>query len=363
MVTSRTAGALLAIGAIFGYLEYTRGPRGVIQEIDSYLGWYMMPNQDHHDRSGTIAEHINSFGFRGNEWTLQKREGVTRIAVLGSSMTYGSSVEFDKIYTSLLEKLLNERGLNVEVLNCAVQGYKFEQDVRNYEKKVSNVKPDILIQAFADQDVQEMDPPGTVPKADLRPWITRTDFYYKFQYVWQPWVRRLAPESPIPKWAVNNKSMVINEKLQSQPFAPELMPLWEKAVSRMNDLNEMVRRDGGQLMITVLPQPPQTMNTQFVGPEFIWKRFVHKQTNCTYLDVVTSLQKHIEPFRQRFVRSKDGREQWILQTNMRDKDPNYAIQPDPNHVYHGDVGGHFNETGMLVIATALADQLEKVIRK
>jgi hypothetical protein len=326
ILLSRTAGAAVVLGAILGGLEATRGRRTIIQELDGYLGWTMVPGQDHFDRHLEVPEHINSFGFRGREWSLEKTAGVLRIAVQGSSMTYGSSVEFENLYTTRLEKRLQQAGYRVEVFNCAVQGYTLEQCVRNYERKVSRMKPDILIQAFADQDVQPMDPARSAPPCDLRPWITRTDFYYRFQYQWQPWLRRLAPENPIPAWAQNRTKFEQNEKMQVNPFAPELMPLWQAAEPRMQRLYDLVRRDGGQLAIMVLPQPPQAANPQFAGPEVVWKRFVKNKENCEFLDVIPALQD--------------------------------AIRRVP--VYHeGDLGGHFNDAGMGIIADAIAAGLER----
>lgn len=351
----RTLGGLLVAGGLVGYLEWGRPRRTVIQEPDPYMGWRMIESQVHHDRFLKIEERINSYGFRGNEWNITKTAGTVRIAAQGSSMTYGSSVPFESLYTTQLEQFLTNGGVRSEVFNCAVQGYTLEQCVRNYETRVSNFKPDYLIQAFADQDVHPMDTPPVVPRGDLRPWITRSEFFRKYQYEWQDRFRKWFPESPVPGWVGPSKKNIQNQLLQQNPFAPELMPLWEEAERKMTRLHDLVVGDGGKLVITVLPQPPQTMNPLFQGPEVVWKRFAAaRPETCIYVDSIEALRAAVAPIRQRITELKDPGEIYKWTANLG----NVA----PDHVYHGDVGGHFNEKGMHVIAEALAKGLLPAVK-
>lgn len=359
ILTSRLAGALLVAAAVHATLQFTAPRRTIVQELHPYLGWYMLPNQDQWDTFLKIPEHINSFGFRGGEWNLQKSEGTVRIAVQGSSMTYGSSVEFSNIYSTLLEKALREAGVQAEVYNFAVQGYTLEQSVRNYEKNIVNFKPDYLIQAFADQDVKPMEPPSTPPAGDLRPWLARTEYYRKFQTIWRPFVKSLAPENPTPSWAGESKRKkqeAINYKLVTDPYAAEMIPMWERAREAMERLYKLTNAGGTKLIITVLPQPPQAFDRRFAGPEFYWKRFAAEHTDgCYYLDCIEALRTEIEPVRERILSSPDAASRERLINNFGNA--------DPRHVYHGDKGGHFNENGMRVIAQALAEGLQPLLKK
>lgn len=359
VLSSRILGAVVLLGALNAYWETTKPRRTLVQELDGYLRSRMIPNSDGWDSFLTIPEHVNSYGFRGAEWNLQKTPGVARIAVTGSSMTWGSSVAVEKIYTTLLEKNLNDRGLKVEILNCAVQGYTLEQSVRNYEKHVSKFKPDYLIQAFADQDIKDFEIIGSPPKGDLRPWLARTAFYQNFYFEWRPWVRKQAPENPAPPWmAESNKKKLenINMTLQRDPFAPEMTPLWEAADARMERLYNMVRADGGKLIITVLPQPPQAMDPRFKGPEVLWKRFAARHPEgCVYVDCIEALRIALAPVRERLSQTTDPAAQGALISNYKNA--------DPRHMYHGDKGGHFNENGMRVIADALTPQIAELLKK
>ncbi|MBI3818348.1 MAG: SGNH/GDSL hydrolase family protein [Planctomycetes bacterium] len=358
ILNSRLLGAALVLAGLNIYWETTKPPRTLVQELDGYLRARMIPNTDGWDSFLTIPEHVNSYGFRGGEWNLQKTPATTRIAVTGSSMTWGSSVAVEKIYTTLLEEKLKESGLKVEVFNCAVQGYTLEQSVRNYEKHVSKFKPDYLIQAFADQDIKDFEIVGTPPKGDLRPWLARTAFYQNFYFEWRPWVRKTAPENPTPSWisdANRKKQENINNILQTNPFAPEMMPMWKAAEERMQRLYDMVRADGGKLIITVLPQPPQAIDPRFEGPERIWRAFAENHKDgCFYIDCIEALRVALDPIRERLAQIQDPGQRGALIINYKNA--------DERHVYHGDKGGHFNEKGMRVIADALAPQVAEILR-
>ena len=66
---------------------------------------------------------INSRGFRGRDFSEQKKPGVIRILCLGSSSTFGYFDRDDETYPVYLEKILNERSgdkVKFEVLNLGI---------------------------------------------------------------------------------------------------------------------------------------------------------------------------------------------------------------------------------------------------
>ncbi len=356
----RTAGAFLAVAAIHVPLEAGRPKRTVIQELDAELGWVMVPNQVHHDQFLRTEERINAYGFRGSDWSPEPEPGVTRIAVLGSSMTYGSCVDFERIYPTRLESRLREAGIAAEVLDCAVQGYVLEQSMLNYRHRVRALRPGVVVVAFADQDVKPFVRYGVPPRGDLRPDLTRTEFYRRFQYELQPALRRLAPENPEPPWVAarkaeeSRKNGLLNEQLAVDPFTPEVMPLWERARGTMEELLRDVRADGAQLVITVLPQRPQAIDPSIPGPDVVWKRFAASREGCTYVDVIEDLRSSMAPLRARLETARTPEERWAAL--------HLAVAEHPAEAYLRDKGGHFGEHGMEVIASALARGLEPLLR-
>ncbi|UCF05107.1 MAG: hypothetical protein JSV33_14480 [bacterium] len=100
---------------------------------DDEIGWCLKPGTYHVKAPNRYRKHtvtINEYGFRGTEITPERRDGVTRIIILGDSFTYGQINSQDEIFPSKLEDLLNdgEDEHAFEVLNAGVMGYGNAQE-------------------------------------------------------------------------------------------------------------------------------------------------------------------------------------------------------------------------------------------
>ncbi len=107
-----------------------------------YLNYYPTPNF----RRGFTSH--NSLGYRGPEFSLQKPQGVYRIAVLGGSSTYTLSVkDNEKIFTAQMQTILREKlnYKNVEVINAGVVGYNSWESLINLEFRVLDLNPDLIV--------------------------------------------------------------------------------------------------------------------------------------------------------------------------------------------------------------------------
>lgn len=94
------------------------------------------------------AELVNPDGFRGARLPLERRPGVARIATMGDSSTFGMGVAQQDCYSAQLERLLNEQGLPVEILNAGVVGYTIRQGLERYRHHVRPYRPDVVVAAF-----------------------------------------------------------------------------------------------------------------------------------------------------------------------------------------------------------------------
>ncbi|MCX5705617.1 MAG: SGNH/GDSL hydrolase family protein [Candidatus Omnitrophica bacterium] len=91
---------------------------------------------------------LNSFGFRGKDFTRKKQEGVYRIIAIGDSCTFGVGVSDDAhTYTSLLESKLKERlrSRKIEVINAGIPGYLCLQSLISYVVELADYEPDMII--------------------------------------------------------------------------------------------------------------------------------------------------------------------------------------------------------------------------
>lgn len=94
-----------------------------------------------------VKAHLNSLGYRGKEFPIEKNKGTTRILTLGDSMTFGWGVGDEVTYPALLEKFLNISGkANTEVINAGYVGGLSPDTYYIYLKNQGmKLKPDVII--------------------------------------------------------------------------------------------------------------------------------------------------------------------------------------------------------------------------
>ena len=97
---------------------YTPGVTGYSKYFPHEKKWTQRP-----DGTGAIPVTINSQGFRGEEFTVEKPPGTIRILTLGASSTFGYHDRDDETYPFLLERDLQTTappGVTYEVINFAI---------------------------------------------------------------------------------------------------------------------------------------------------------------------------------------------------------------------------------------------------
>ena len=113
------------------------------------LGYELVPGSK--DGNGVI----NAHGMRGPEISLEKPEGVVRIACVGDSICYGLEVDGTLVLSAQLEAMLNKRGgKRFEILNFGVTGYNAAQVVEVVRTKVLKFNPDMIVYAYCLNDPQ-----------------------------------------------------------------------------------------------------------------------------------------------------------------------------------------------------------------
>jgi hypothetical protein len=114
------------------------------RNFDSKKGWVNRPNERIVQESANqkIVYSINSSGFRSTrEYTPTKKNGITRLMVMGNSFVFGSEVDDANCWASILES----SNKNLEVLNAGVAGYGLDQAFLLFEETKKEWKPDVVI--------------------------------------------------------------------------------------------------------------------------------------------------------------------------------------------------------------------------
>ncbi len=89
----------------------------------------------------------NTFGFRGEEITLDKGQNTFRIIMLGDSITFGNGVAWNETFSYHLQTMFNDsyRSLKFEVLNLGVSGYNTKQELATLRELGLKLDPDIIV--------------------------------------------------------------------------------------------------------------------------------------------------------------------------------------------------------------------------
>ena len=118
---------------IFSKYYYTDANYIANKEFDPQLGWIYIEGTysikpPHSFKKHLI--HINKYGIRNREISNPMKSDVRRIIVLGDSFTFASAIDGEDIFTSKLEKILNQNSNEkYEVINAGVEGYGTVQEL------------------------------------------------------------------------------------------------------------------------------------------------------------------------------------------------------------------------------------------
>ncbi len=124
------------------------------QEIEGQSGYFLpLPNVTYVASPGYPGH--NRLGYRGPEVAIPKPPGVFRIAALGGSTTYGIATPWEDAYPAQLQNMLRDDYgyTNVEVVNAGLSGYNSWDILANFEFRVSELEPDLIIFYEAINDI------------------------------------------------------------------------------------------------------------------------------------------------------------------------------------------------------------------
>lgn len=122
----------------------------ITTQRDANRGYSYLPNFEwFHTTEGYAHVRTNQYGFRDDDWSVEKPANVVRVAVLGDSFVEGNQVAKDKRLTELLESRLAAShlfdGFKVEVMNFGMSGYGTAQELMTFRHEVKKFKPDYVI--------------------------------------------------------------------------------------------------------------------------------------------------------------------------------------------------------------------------
>jgi len=154
--TSKTKKVLLAVtffaicsvlmfSAFEGYFRY------VYDESDG-LG-FLQVNKRWQERHVVY----NNFFKRDRDFKVEKSAGTVRIGMLGDSITFGAGIKNPKDrFSDILQKNLQEGGINAEIYNLGVPGLDSHEEIKLYQD-LSYLNFDIVVWQYFLNDIQPED--------------------------------------------------------------------------------------------------------------------------------------------------------------------------------------------------------------
>ncbi|MCB9745886.1 MAG: SGNH/GDSL hydrolase family protein [Alphaproteobacteria bacterium] len=147
--TARGLALLLGLGLAGGALAALEQQ---LRAAEARSGLVWLPDEPGRKFGLAEGKSTNAAGFRGPARPLEKPAGVTRIVVLGDSVTFGNGVRADELWTVAAEQALRARGERVELINLAVYSYDIGQIAATLEHRGWAYDPDLVVYAAYTND-------------------------------------------------------------------------------------------------------------------------------------------------------------------------------------------------------------------
>lgn len=304
----------------------------------------------HHIQPEFITEiKTNSQGFVDREHILNKNNDTLRIVVLGGSYTEGLQVNYSQRWTTRLEEKLNDLGNSVEVFNFAVNGYGTGQQYLLLKEKVIHIQPDvILLEFFLYDDVRNNHP--SLESEPYKPFfsIENNQLTQLLEPTQQSALRKYLSKSALIVWLFQKMS---RQKAQdiSLPISYSYFKVGQQEVWRQSWEITM-------LLLIEMQKIANRYHAEFIIIEVPHRILVDDRYWEAQLGKYGSDAKNFN----RTLRLKNLHE-FALQQNITflSLQTEFRKRINENQTIHYPLDGHPTPLGHEVIATRVANKIEK----
>ena len=140
---------MLEIGfRIYFYYNFNEKKFEIANLEGTSLNYFIRPNEV--IKNYKFQTTLNSDGFRGINYSLEKPKNTTRIAIIGDSFTFGFGIKnTSDTYPKVLETLLNNNSnQKYEVMNFGMSGANILDIYWILKYKVLKYNPDIVMYGY-----------------------------------------------------------------------------------------------------------------------------------------------------------------------------------------------------------------------
>jgi len=126
------------------------------QQLETFTSLQQIVRANVHGIYHEVVHRTNSRGLRGPEYTPRPSPGTFRIGITGDSVTMGSGVREEDVYSVRLERLMNADGTGppVEVLNMGMAGINTRVAIERLRLMAGHYKPHLFVYGFTLNDIE-----------------------------------------------------------------------------------------------------------------------------------------------------------------------------------------------------------------
>lgn len=205
------------------------------------------PNEDYLWEG--IPVHINSRGFRTDEFAVPKPAGTYRILNVGDSVAFGWEVRQEDTYGKQLERMLNARndGRRYEVINAGIPAWTIEAERNFLLQEGLDYQPDlVLLDVTIVNDIYGSGP-AVSERQTLFQWLRDHTYFWPFLTTQARFLlaKQRGPEA-IP---------VLNPPHHAAAYYPlhEDSPVWDGVWAPIAEMGQACQQRGIRFVVVAFP--------------------------------------------------------------------------------------------------------------
>lgn len=240
----------------------------LIYKPDAITGYRFIPNGEGEISKPGIPQKrvkINSLGYFTPEFSIKKKPGTFRIALVGTSIASGIWMKGTESYPNQLRKMLEKQHKNVEIINCSLDGQglgdgllemikteivKYEPDLILYELSVPVTTGSMFREAYKGYLLQYYtDSTKVLSKKSIDEIEGKTilKFLYNNSYTFRAFCRNYAYQNIRTK---NSKLIrAYRDKISRVEEIREYDYTFSKSVKLLTSADSVVSKNGAKLVL------------------------------------------------------------------------------------------------------------------
>jgi len=263
-----------------------------------------------HARLMGVDISLNSLGQRGPERSVEKPMSTKRILVLGSSITMGWGVPYEKIFTASTEDRLNHDkpfgpGLSFEIENAGIGNYNTRFQHKLFDNQYPIVKPDMVLLHYFISDAQ---PRG----------MGRDNFLLKYSYLAAFFFDRWSQLQMRMSGKFKDLFTFYNDLYRDDS------PAWADTRREIGEMRDTAARDNVPFVIMIIPDIHDLSPDSPYGP-------LYKKMETAFRGMNIPTVNTFDQFQQKF--GDDVTRLWIQSDDPHPNANGHALMADILYQY------------------------------